>query len=184
MKILLTTYPRSGQHYLVDLFKQQLNYDLEYTHNLIIKGYDKYITIIRNPQDCIISWVVMEMHCGPLEGRKELSSDEYINNAIREYLLFYTYLLKTANIIINYNDLIEYPDKLLVHLSLTLGIKRINNDYKSTIHDHVQGRFLKTSTSSNLYNKIKEQIKNYDLSECTKLYNEAMLKSIFYLIDK
>lgn len=173
MKPLLVTYPRSGQHYLVDLFKQQLNYDLEYTHDLVIKGYDKYITIVRDPLECMASWVAMEMHCGPLEGTKEYPMETYINQAIKEYIIFYTYALKNVNIFIKYEDLVEFPESVISFLSKELGLSLITNNYKSTIHDYVQGRFLKTSTKSYIYPEALTMISKKDLSKCYELYQHA-----------
>lgn len=176
MKLLLTTYPRSGQHYLVDLFKQQLNYDLEYTHDLVIKGYDKYITIVRNPYDCILSWVVMECHCGPAENSKVYPMEQYMDKAIREYLLFYKYAIKNVNLFINYNDLVKYPESVIQHLAKELSLNKYTNSYNSTIYDHVPGRFLRTSTTSHLYDTVKEELDKRDLSKCNEIYIEAINK--------
>lgn len=177
MKPILVTYPRSGQHYLVDLFKQQLGHDLEYTHDLVIRGYDKYITIVRDPLECMASWVAMEVHCGPLEGTKEYPIEIYINQAIKEYILFYTYALKNVNIFIKYEDLIEFPESVINLLSKELNLSVITNSYTSTIHDYVQGRFLKTSTTSHIYPEALTLISKKDLSKCYELYNQAIIKS-------
>jgi len=178
LKPILTTYPRSGQHYLIDLIKQQLGYDLEFTHDLVISGYDKYISIVRNPYDCILSWVIMEVHCGPLEGSREFPMKQYMDKAILEYLLYYKYANSKVDILIDYNDLIDYPNKVIDYISNELKLIKQNNDYISTIFDRVEGRFLKTSTTSYLYNEIKAELDTRDLSKCYDLYNQAINKCI------
>ena len=176
LKVLLTTYPRSGQHYLVDLFKQQLDYDLDFTHDLIIKGYDKYITIVRNPYDCILSWVIMEVHCGPIEGSRAFPMEKYMDKAIREYILFYKYVLKNVDILINYENLVGSPNKVVSYLAQELGLIKQSDSYNSTIVDRVSGRFLRTSTTSHLYDEIKKELDSRDLSQCYDIFNIAISK--------
>ena len=178
MKPILVTYPRSGQHYLVDLIKQQLGFDIEFEHDCVINGYDLYISIARNPFDSIASWVTMEIECGPIENSKEYPMDVYINKAIQEYILFYTYANKKIDLFINYEDLINLPEKIINLISNKMQINKITNQYISNINDNKPGRFLKTSTTTNLYNEVVKELKKIDLNICIDLYNKALDKCI------
>ena len=169
----MVTYPRSGQHYLVDLIKQQLGFDIEFEHDCVISGYDLYISIARNPFDSIASWVTMEIECGPIENSKEYPMNVYIDKAIQQYILFYTYANKRVNLFIDYEDLINYPEKIIDLIAKKMEIEKITNEYISTISDHRPGRFLKTSTTTDTYSQVIKELKNINLNICNRLYDQA-----------
>lgn len=176
MKPLLVTYPRSGQHYLVDLLKQQLDLTIDFDHEPVINGYDTYITVVRKPIDCMTSWIVMEVECGPIQFSKEYPIEQYVKEAIKKYILFYTYALKKVNIFIDYNNLINDTDKVINLLSTQLNMPIISKEYTSTVKDNRSGRFLKTCVTSDLYSIAKELLLKEDLTLCESLYAQAIDK--------
>jgi hypothetical protein len=107
---------------------------------------------------------------------KEYPIEQYVKEAIKKYILFYTYALKKVNIFIDYNNLINDTDKVINLLSTQLNMPIISKEYTSTVKDNRSGRFLKTCVTSDLYSIAKELLLKEDLTLCESLYAQAIDK--------
>lgn len=135
MRLLLSTYPRSGQHFFRGHIQQRLEVPhmpikFEWTHDLLLNDYDILITSIRDPKESMASYIAMTLHyedISPLRDSQPISF--YIEAAKIEYMLFAKYALEKANYIYKYKDIINSIDNVLYNLICNLNLE--DDNYKS-----------------------------------------------------
>jgi hypothetical protein len=126
----LLTYPRSGSHYFDDLIYKEAKIHIEKSHfvNLLFdKNNNKkrtIITIARNPLDSLNSCIAAEIQ-NPNQMVKINFLNRKINQIITSYILLYSFLYDHADYVIDFNDLIEYPDATI---KKTLNLLEINEE--------------------------------------------------------
>ena len=173
MSIILATYPRSGQHFLREQIKQRLDIkDFHHTHETLKKIDSKIITIARNPIDSISSWVAMEDYY-----YKNVDIQKVTKKAKIKYNIYYKYLLKNADIVIDYNFLNSNINEIINDLSIFLNIKQINNIFYNSIANEVDKKHLISSKENNNYNNIYKILSHISFTNEDLLYKELLNKS-------
>lgn len=168
---IILTVPRSGSNLLENTLEAMSLIRLPKTHGCWdTKGYG-IITIARDPLDTITSWAAMRMHYRDGEIRKDL---------VRQYCSTYQFLIDNADIILDYNELVEDPYKITNGLIKSLGMKAFFDTPKIARNPDVPSRrYLVTSTTSEYYDQAREYASKQDLSYCYELYNKLLsLKTV------
>ena len=180
MKPIIISFPRSGKSYL------QMNLSLAFRKNFDfshlnkpeqineLNNYDYLIALVRNPIDSISSIVAME-----LEFNNNLKIDDLINKRITEYIKFYSFALKNADTFIDFNSIVNDINKVIEYVSLVTNNDILNNQTaNNVITDFIMFNFLKTSKETEKYKNITFAVKNKDLNECLKLYQNALERCV------
>jgi hypothetical protein len=173
MKLLLATYPRTGQHLLRDHISQKLNVELDHTHDCRINTYDKMITIARDPKEAIASWMAMELHHEDIEPtRKPQPLEFYAKSASVEHIIFHKYAIRSASEVFDYTLLNSHMDSIIDKISKKFNIEKTNAEYVNRISDTKGKKHIVSSQKTKHYEEIKNFLNSYDLSENYKLYQE------------
>lgn len=154
----LVTYPRTGSHYLRELLLQSTGKLIYKTHNPLDFLELKTITIIRDPLDTLKSELAMSLRYG-------------ITNtpAISQYIKFFNYMSENSDIIIDYDQLIKFPEKVCKSLCNSINVDYLRSEYTDTLHDNPDNTYLVTSKSTKEYDSI--DMKQYYLGNCYIIYN-------------
>jgi hypothetical protein len=166
--IAIVTYPRSGANYLSNLLVNACGQEIRYSHTA--ENPDRFIiTIARNPYDSIHSHVTMRKHYNPDEGYNESYNREYKN--------MYNFLYKNADIVIDYKELIEFPDKILSQIFNEIEIEKRPTDIPYPMPlDNKENTYLRSSKTSHEYNS--EHFKKEQILDCYEPYNKLLSKAI------
>lgn len=145
MKLLLSTYPRSGQHFFRNYIKQTIEVPhmpvkFEWSHDLLFKDIDIITTVIRDPKDSFASYISMTMYYEDLSPlRKTQPISFYVDAAKLEYMAFASYALNRIHYIYTYEDVINSIDNVIIDLAT-----RLNLDDKNYIEKTKQKSFIDT----------------------------------------
>jgi len=174
----LLTYPRSGSHYFEHLVYAKIGYRFKRSHT-IGDVFDKnkiktktIITIARNPEESIRSLLTMQKEQGT-----EVHDDS-IRHTISNYALLYQCLYNHADYVIDYNDLIKYPDTIVNKILNFLNIE-YNKDSNFIIEDYKKfngERWIQSSKKFDSYNEIK--LDNFNIGLCYYEYNKLLEKKV------
>ena len=179
MKTIIISYPRSGKSYLQSSLTLSFSRSFEYSHlNSLeefdkIKNYDHVIGIVRDPLDSISSIVTMQ-----LEFFQDIERDELIELRIKDYIVFYSFILKNNYHLINFNDIANNLSSVINYVSKITGYAILNPKPKDIVSDLPSKGFLKTSRKSDNYNIVRNIVKQSNLDECIKLYNTALERCV------
>jgi len=154
----LVTYPRTGSHYLRELLLQSTGKLIYKTHDPLDFPELKTITILREPLGTLKSELAMSLRYG-------------ITNtpAVSQYIKFFNYMNDNASIVIDYEDLIKYPEKVCKSLSNKLGVKYLRSEYVDTLKDNPDNTYIVTSRNTKEYDSI--DMSKYYLGNCYMIYN-------------
>jgi len=190
-EIHLITYPRCGSIYLSDLFshvfqrqtykthfystnKSEFDNGREYYNNAETESFKKIhyiVTVLRDPIDSISSLTAMEHFYSEI---KDNNLDFSIKQNIEYYVTFFKTIPKFADLLLNFEDIGKYKDKIIEHISNeTNNIIQYNN-FEPNIFDLKQRKFLKSSKTYDQYKYIREEVMNSDLSECYEIYHNLI----------
>ncbi len=159
--MLLTTFPRSGSHFLRSSIN--LNYNIEEnidkSHSMKIRGENE-VTIIRNPKDCIPSVVSMNalMHSQLYLPKYDLDLifTQRIKRICQAYIDFMEFYYENIKKIypIKFDDLILNPDyeikKLLNHYNIKYNYKKSSIE----LEDDYELHFIPSSKNIREYDRI------------------------------
>jgi hypothetical protein len=152
---------------------------MEYTHKIKHLGYNQIVTIVRDPVESITSWVSMELHYQDLDPtRQNQNIHFYIDDAVRKYIMFYSYALKHVDIFFNYIGINDKVNDYIDYLSDTLGIEKLTDEYEDLIYDEIDNRHIVTSKNSKYYDAILFAVGRTDLSRCEDLYQQALSRCV------
>lgn len=155
----IVTYPRSGANYLHNLIFNYSSISIGYVHKTDnLNG--KIITIARDPFESIHSDVTMRKHYHPEECYNKKYNERYID--------MYNFLYDNADIVINYKNLIESPNKVIEKTCDMLGFEKLLNDRPQKGDDEYQSYLVSSKTSP----KYKE--KHFDLEDIKDCYGPYM----------
>jgi len=164
--MLLVNFPRAGTHLIRHIFMQQLDYDLPITH-LHQEAKGKVLTVARNPHDAIQSVVVMKVHYG-------LEPD--VEESIRYYEDFHSYMSTRADIVIDYDTLLNSPDLVRDHLADLLGLKYNGKPYQDVTKDKPAVKYLVSSKTSEFYKN--DYLVGHDLTKANEIYNSMLSRKV------
>jgi hypothetical protein len=142
------------------------------SHNCWESQNNFIITVVRDPMDTLVSWAAMRMH---------YRNGKVNRDIVRQYCSTYKYLIKHADVILDYKELVDSPHDVTKNIINYMGLKTLFHAPKIKRNPDVPSlRYLVSSTSSEYYELAKQMLKDEDLSECYRLYEKALsLKTKF-----
>jgi hypothetical protein len=179
VKIIIASYPRSGQSYIQSTLTLAFSKEFGFSHlnkpgDLDqLKKYDHVVTLVRNPLESIASIVAME-----LEFFADEDIDSLIKKRIEEYQNFYSLIVDYANTFIDFDQINTHFEKILKHVSVVSGYPILNSKPSNIVSDMPSQKFLKTSKNSKNYLKSLEYLRKYNLDLCFDLYYYALERCV------
>jgi hypothetical protein len=176
----LVTYPRSGSHYFDREFYKKAKFHIERSHavnHLFDANHNKekiIVTIVRDPKDSILSLISLKQFYN--------FTIEDINELISNYILLYSFLYEHADYIIDFNDLITYPE---IVVDKMINILNINEDnYKTfvTKTNYNSRNFLESAKGVPGYGET--ELDDFNLGACYYYYNKILSKRIRFFPPK
>jgi hypothetical protein len=168
MSYSIVTIPRTGSHYLQERL-------LQHTGVLIHKYHKsqptKIITIARDPKQTIASDLSMASF---FRGKY---SDEDVIATIEAVHELYKYVSQ-ADIIIDYDDLINFPYETTKALADAIGATMKTDAYKTKILDDPKNGHVISSKTLSGYQKILKLLDSYDISGLYDIYHKMVAKAI------
>jgi hypothetical protein len=161
----IITYPRSGTHYLQNLILTYSSQEIIFSHYQV--NEDSFIiTIARDPFDSIQSLVAM---------RKYYNPDTYTQADYLDYYVdLYKYLDQNANLVIDYNDLVNFPEETAKMVCNLIGFEKTPSKYKMD-GDNKEIGYLVSSKTVKEYNE--EYFKIEDMTKCYNEYHKLLSKA-------
>lgn len=171
----LLTYPRSGSHYLDRLIYKESKFNIERSHEVDHsfgnnnEKTKRIVTIARDPKESIVSYIALEKHISP-------SSSPRVHQMITEYILLYNFLCEHADYVIDYEDLVNYPDKITERLLELLEINE-ENSYRFVTNMNCDSKnYVQSSKELAFYKDIS--LDSFNLKLCDFYYNKLLEKKI------
>jgi hypothetical protein len=130
--INLGGFPRSGNHYALELFRESLpNHKIMWTEHFIYPIYklSNVVSLIRNPNECIPAWIVL---------RNDYRKDR-AEKALEWYISYYEACKMAKSFILPFESLISKPTNSVAAVSerYRLGKPAIENfdfDFSTGMH--------------------------------------------------
>jgi len=171
----IVTIPRTGSHYLQDRIEQHTGVYVKRSHEL---QNNKMITVIRDPIDFLSSYVAMDALYF-----KGGSIDDFLSSPSRYcFSDWFTEndmgIVDNFEIIIKYESLIDSPLETVKKIADKMSIEVIENRYKNNIVDQTYRNHVVSSKNIKGYEKIKQIVKEQDLSRNYEIYNKFLEKAI------
>jgi hypothetical protein len=161
----IITYPRSGKHYLEGLILRYSSREIESTHKA--SHDDSFIiTIARDPFDSIQSNIAMKKYYNP----ETYEEHDYIDY----YVELYKFLNNNSSLVIDYNDLINFPEEITKTICELIGFENNPSNYEM-YGDNKNYEYLVSSKTVKEY--TEEYFKLEDISECYDQYNDLLSKA-------
>lgn len=180
----ILSYPRSGSHYLQNLLLSRFGLYATRTHQLEDIDYKCIIGIVRNPTDSLISALSQQLYADLDDPIPELFEwEDWFVQATND-------IINRSNIIINFDDLVSNPNKIMSKVGNILGLKMFNEDVDVFIeHEPIENidssrltlsinMFIPSATVLPTYTEAKDKIVQQDLSKAEAIYAEAISKAI------
>jgi hypothetical protein len=175
----LLTFPRSGSHYFDEIIYKEIGIHIEKSHS-VSELFDennqkkrKIITIVRNPIDTLVSYRASELRKYiPPESAQKTRTRE----AISEYILLNNFLYQYADYVIDFNDLVAYPDSMAKKIISLLEINE--EDYKFFDRGNYWYEKEYLPSSKVLPSYSKNLLDGFDLGLCNFYYNKVLEKKI------
>ena len=168
------TYPRSGMHFFIDTLYEMEKIYFSRSHflkELFDKDNNKQriiITIARDPIDSISSYLAIDN--GSL-------ADEFLTiQRETDYVLMYAFLCENADYVVDFNDLIKYPESVIKKLLSLLNIDKSQYDLFDREKNEKYKNYIPSSKSLKNYNNIV--LDSYDLELCYYYYYKLLEKKI------
>jgi len=170
----LLTFPRSASHYFDRLVYKKINFHIERSHtvnNLFDKDNNKIrriVTIVRDPIESISSLVALEKYL--------VANSNRTNEIVSEYILLYSFLYENADYVIEYQDLIKYPDLVTDKVLELLEINKDNYSDFITSINYDSKNFVESSKNLSTYKEIN--LDEHNIGLCYFYYNRILEKKI------
>lgn len=165
MSVVLSTFPRSGSHLLKQYLDQMLNYSITKTHTQVWDDDRFVVSMIRNPEDTLVSLAAMRTHTGEAEADLEMLLFRYIS--------FYKYIIDRVDLIIDYEFMEKSPEVVVKYFSQMLDLPVIDTEVTNNYQDDPTTGYLVSSKVSPQYEKMRELIKTVDISAAQIIYEQA-----------
>jgi len=161
----IITYPRSGKHYLEGLILRYSSRGIKSAHKA--SNNDGFIiTIARNPFDSIQSNIAMKKHYNP----ETYADHDYIDY----YTELYKFLNSNASLVIDYDDLINFPEEITKMVCDLIGFEKRPSNH-IMYEDNKDWEYLVSSKTVKEYNE--EYFKIKDIANCYDQYNNLLSKA-------
>ena len=167
----IITYPRSGKHYLEGLILKYSSQEIESTHKA--SHDDSFIiTVARDPFDSIQSNIAMKRHYNP----ETYSEHDYIDY----YVELYKFLNNNASLVIDYNDLVNFPEEITKMVCNHIGFEKKPSTYEM-YGDSKEYEYLVSSKTVKEYDE--KYFKLEDIENCYKEYHNLLSKATIVMIQ-
>jgi hypothetical protein len=173
----LVTFPRSGSHYFAKIIYEKTMFNIQRSHSINIsfnnnnKKTKTIVTIARDPKDSITSLIALDK----MQGFQ--MPDSKINEVITYYIMFYSFLYEHADYVIDFKDLLLFPNNVV---EKTLDLLKIDEQSYLKFPDHIdydtKGLAKKSSKSFSIYKNI--DLDKFDMELCYFYYNKLLSKAI------
>lgn len=188
----LLTYPRSGSHYFDDLVYKEVKIHIEKSHfvNLLFdKNNNKkrtILTIARDPKDTINSLIAAQTQ-DPNQKNNLNFINQKFNEIITSYILLYSFLCEHADYVIDFNDLIKYPDTVI---KKTLNLLKINEENYNLFYrgetpyskEYIPSSKKLSNYDKDILNKYESMLSeygsNFSIDLCYFYYKRLLEKKI------
>lgn len=161
----IIAYPRSGTHYFQNLILTHSSQKITFSHYPVPENRF-IITIARDPFDSIQSLVAMRRYYNP----ETYAEADYLDY----YVELYKYLYSNASLVIDYNDLINFPEEITKITCDLIGFEKNPSNHK--MHGNKKEiKYLVSSKTVKDYNE--EYFKTEDMNNCYKEYNRLLSKA-------
>jgi hypothetical protein len=175
----ICTVPRVGSFYLQDRILQHTGVYIKKYHSF---KDNKMITVARDPIDMLTSKLAMTAFYDKNNETVDHIRNSQDNTAdLNIYLnsLNKVDMAEDFYIVVDYNDLINYPFETTVAITGMMNLSIVNNDYKeNTIREYPENSHIISSKKVAEYEEIKSYVKKLDLSPLYDIYNKALTKCI------
>jgi hypothetical protein len=102
--------------------------------------------------------------------------EEYYKKYNKEYKDMYNFLYENANLIIKYEDLINFPEMVLLKICSDIGLEINQLDIPLPMPvDNKENTYLRSSKTSSEYKN--EHFKIEDIADCYEPYNKLLSKA-------
>jgi hypothetical protein len=181
MKILLFTYPRTGQHFLKDAMSQKLlGIEIDNTHILTNKKYDKIITLARNPIESVASFASMNLYFDTNKDIDEKRIRSVCYMSLLKYISGCEEAMGESDIIVSYDSLSKETDKTIDKIAKVLGLELSGAMYeRSNIPNKIERNHLVSSKDTEYYDEcLTVTAKLEGLDRAIDIYNRMIERSI------
>ena len=166
----IITYPRSGKHYLESLILRYSSREIESTHKA--SHDDSFIiTVARDPFDSIQSNIAMKKYYNP----ETYADHDYIDY----YIELYKFLNNNASLVIDYNDLISYPEEITKMVCDLISYEKRPSNYQM-YGDNKDYEYLVSSKTVKEYEEEYFKIEN--ITKCYDEYRSLLSKATRVMI--
>lgn len=177
----LTTFPRSGSHYFDELVYKEAGIHIEKSHS-VTSVFDKnnnkqrsLITIVRDPKDSIVSYIA-NMHNNGFALLNRSNKQIRINQMLTEYITINHFLYEYADYIIDFNDLVSFPDAVTKKI---LGLLEINEKdiqlFDTSVHEYAKEYIPSSKVLSHYDDSVLD---GFNIDLCYFHYNKILEKKI------
>ena len=170
------TYPRSGMHFFDDTLYEIENIHFTKSH-FLDEVFDKnnnkqrtIITIARDPRDSIYSYLAIH------ETRKVLNDEFLITQMKTNYVFMYAFLCENADYVVDFNDLVTYPESVIKKILSLVNIDKGQYDLFNRNKIEKHEKYIPSSKSLEHY--IDIVLNGYDLDLCYYYYHKLLEKKI------
>ena len=178
----LTTFPRSGSHYFDELFYKETGVYIEKSHS-ITSVFDKnnnkqksLITIARDPKDSIISYIANAKNNRLKEPMPWYYEQVRINQVLTEYITMYYFLYNHADYVIDFQDLVSFPDATIKKILRVLEIdEKDHKPFDTSVHNYAKEYIPSSKSLSSYDNTILDR---FNINLCYFHYNKILEKKI------
>jgi hypothetical protein len=188
----ISSYPRSGSNFFSHEFEARTGVKLPLDHAMAYR--DNVFSCIRNPIDTLASGVSMGLETNKIKtitnvGQHYYEKDAHLFNEnaislrldhnIHQYELFYSYLDKSTNAIVDYETYSLDIESSIAKAAKFFEVELLLNPEPANpgIDNPLNG-YLVSSKGSEFYNKALEIVSKKDLTQATILYKKCLEKSI------
>ena len=186
------SYPRSGSNFFAHEFEARTGVKLYVDHAKIYR--DKVFSCIRNPLESLASGIAMKLETNKqktianvgqyyYDNQPDLLNDSAISLVldynIHQYELFYSYLDKSKNAIVDYETYSLDIGPSIAKAAGFFSIELLSNPNPANPgEDKPLSGYLVSSKISEFYNKSLDIVAKKDLTKATALYEKCLQNSI------
>jgi hypothetical protein len=188
----ISSYPRSGSNFFSHEFEARTGIRLPLDHSMYHK--DNVFSCIRNPIESLASGVAMKLETNKQKTIANVGQHYYDNQAslfnenaislgldynIHQYELFYSYLDKSKNAIVDYETYSSDIDSSIAIAASFFDVDLLPNPVPANPgRDNPLNGYLVSSKGSEFYERALEIVSKKDLTQATALYQKCLQKSI------
>ena len=168
-QITFGSFPRSGNHFCETLFNTYLPHcKINYQgHRLkALNDFDNVVVTLRNPSECIPSWIVFRNDYRP--DAEKIILDWYYD--------YYSNVLQQGFLILNFKNLINNPLDSINKMCKKLNIQGTKNPYVE--FDFSTGFHSPTLNKNRFVNILEKINRSSYANKVNTLYQKCLLKAI------